>query len=141
MPEGIRVMQATGNDLQELSKEDNPGLRWIAKKRGRIVGGVDLSPLEEQGDKNSAWIISSLHIHYKYRRLGLGEKLVKETICYLNRIGADEVGLYVSPSNTSAIKLYKKLGFAIVNKIPHNSVFKEFIYLRKYVKDASVYTS
>ncbi len=158
-PEGIRVMQATGNDLQKLDnfysggsgnftedlegtpKENDPGLSWIAKKCDRIVGGVELSPLEERGDKNPVWIINSLHIHYKYRRLGLGEKLVRETIGYLNRIGADEVRLYVSSLNTSAIKLYKKLGFAVINKAPHNPVFKEFVYLRKYVKDASGYTS
>lgn len=106
-----------------------------------MIGGVEVSPLEGYEYKNSVWVITSLKVHYKYRRLGLGEKLIKKVLDHLNKIGADEARLYVSPLNIPAVKLYNKLGFTVTRDTTNKPVFKEFIYLRKDVKDPSCHTS
>ena len=129
--------------IEQSAAKDEGGeivLNWSIKKSKRVIGYVDLSPLPEK-DKNSVWIMTGLKVHYKYRRLGLGKKLVKEVLYYLNKIEADEVRLYVSPLNTSAVMLYKKLGFTLINNATNNPTFKNFIYLKKNVKDTPCHTS
>ena len=133
-PKNIIIEQSAVND------EGGIVLNWAIQKGKRVIGYVDLSPLHEK-DKNSVWIMTGLKVHYKYRRLNLGKKLVKEVLHYLNKIGADEVRLYVSPSNISAVMLYKKLGFTITDDATNNPPFKNFIYLKKNVKDTSCHTS
>nr|WP_243684968.1 N-acetyltransferase [Methanosarcina barkeri] len=51
-----------------------------------------------------------------FRRKGFGEKLLEESIqeMRLNKIAS--VLLYVNVNNTSAIKLYEKLGFRIIKE-------------------------
>ncbi|HAP67285.1 MAG TPA: signal peptidase I [Nitrospinae bacterium] len=133
-PKNIIIEQSAVND------EGGIVLNWAIQKGKRVIGYVDLSPLHEK-DKNSVWIMTGLKVHYKYRRLNLGKKLVKEVLHYLNKIGADEVRLYVSPSNISAVMLYKKLGFTITDDATNNPPFKNFIYLKKNVKETSCHTS
>lgn len=111
-------------------------LNWSAKKGRRLIGYIDLSPLLEK-DNNPVWIMSSLWVHYGYRKIGIGKRLVKEVLGYLKITGADEVGLYVLPSNMVAINLYKSLGFGIAD---NNHGFKDHIYLIKDVKDPSRHT-
>ena len=133
-PKNIIIEQSAVND------EGGIVLNWAIQKGKRVIGYVDLSPLHEK-DKNSVWIMTGLKVHYKYRRLNLGKKLVKEVLHYLNKIGADEVRLYVSPSNISAVMLYKKLGFTITDDATNNPPFKNFIYLKKNVKETSCHPS
>ncbi|WP_341537111.1 GNAT family N-acetyltransferase [Methanosarcina barkeri] len=57
-----------------------------------------------------------MSIDRNFRRKGFGEKLLEESIqeMRLNKIAS--VLLYVNVNNTSAIKLYEKLGFRIIKE-------------------------
>lgn len=46
-----------------------------------------------------------------YRRLGIGEALLRELIMRLSFKGVNEICLEVDPRNEAAVKLYSKLGF------------------------------
>ena len=116
-------------------------LKWTAKKGNLVAGSVDLFPLEEEEkDNNLVWIMSSLWVHYRYRRIGLGKRLTKEVLDYLNNIGANEVRLSVLPSNKAAIRMYENLGFMITIDNHHNPEFEELIHFKKDVKDTSCHT-
>ena len=118
-PENVKIEQSAERD-----EAGQVTLHWSVKKDKRLVGHVDLSPNIEKD--NSVWIMSSLWVHYRYRKIGIGKRLVKEVLVYLKNRGADEVGLYVSPSNIAAINLYKGFGFEIAD---NNHGFKDHIYL------------
>jgi N-alpha-acetyltransferase 30 len=45
------------------------------------------------------------------RRLGLGRKLVMQTIEKMREMGADEVILETEITNTAALRLYESIGF------------------------------
>lgn len=53
-----------------------------------------------------------------FRRLGLGELLMKKTIAIGKELGATKASLEVRTSNIEAIRLYEKLGFHIVGERP-----------------------
>lgn len=122
------ILKLENVKIEQSAERDEAGqvyLKLSAIKGKRIIGYVDLSPLSEKLN-NQVWIMSSLWVHYRYRKIGIGKRLIKEVLGYLKNIGADEVGLYVSHSNTAAINLYKSFGFEIADD---NHGFKDHIYL------------
>ncbi len=103
--------------------------RWgeaflVAEVEGRIVGYVmsrveygasnfDLRRLVRKGH------IVSIAVLPGFRRRGIGTALLKEALRNLReRYGCEEVYLEVRVSNEPAIRLYEKLGFRKVKKIP-----------------------
>ncbi|KUO80402.1 MAG: ribosomal protein S18-alanine N-acetyltransferase [Vulcanisaeta sp.] len=76
------------------------------------------------GDKPVGYIISciegfsrghviSVGVLGEYRRRGIGNELMRRSICSMVNDGADYVILEVRVSNTPAITLYRKLGFEV----------------------------
>ncbi|MFC2157368.1 ribosomal protein S18-alanine N-acetyltransferase [Acidobacteriota bacterium] len=55
--------------------------------------------------------ISNICIHPDFRRLGIGEMILKDLIAGAKENGGEYIILEVRPSNTTAKKLYEKLGF------------------------------
>ena len=55
--------------------------------------------------------ILRIAVDKKYRRAGLGKKLLSEVICQMKKNGCAEIFLEVRSSNVSAIALYKSIGF------------------------------
>lgn len=145
-PKDIIIEQTIEKDSDgsgdSLERGGKTTLKWTAKKGNLVAGSVDLFPLEEEKKThNSVWIMSSLWVHYRYRRIGLGKRLTKEVLDYLNNIGANEVRLSVLPSNKAAIRMYEYLGFMITADNHHNPEFEKLIHLKKDVKDPSCHTS
>ena len=48
-----------------------------------------------------------------FRRLGIGTRLLEQTLGGSREMGLERIALEVFASNTAAIKLYEKAGFAI----------------------------
>jgi ribosomal-protein-alanine N-acetyltransferase len=53
-----------------------------------------------------------------FRRLGIGELLLKKSIAIGKELGAEKATLEVRTSNMEAIRLYEKLGFRIAGERP-----------------------
>ncbi len=64
--------------------------------------------------------IISIAVHPSYRRMGLGESLLREAIEDMKRLGVRKVLLEVKVDNKAAINLYSKVGFKI------NSILKGY---------------
>ncbi len=58
--------------------------------------------------------INNIAIHPDFRRLGIGELVMRQVIQQLRSSGAVMVTLEVRPSNIGAQALYRKLGFRMI---------------------------
>lgn len=61
--------------------------------------------------ENGIGEIESIHVDEPKRGNGIGEKLIKRHLNWLNEMNCKSIGLTVSQENKLAIKFYKKLGF------------------------------
>ena len=59
---------------------------------------------------------------------GLGKKILTELIAFAKQAGYEQLELEVASTNTSAINLYKKLGFVIYGERPSSLKLKSEIY-------------
>lgn len=79
----------------------------VAKESGKLhgyaIGGLNRK-------KNQGWILS-LGVDRNARGKGLGKQLTQKLIEVLKAENTTEIALTVYPNNTSAITIYKDLGF------------------------------
>jgi ribosomal-protein-alanine N-acetyltransferase len=80
----------------------------ILKPDGRVIGYIIFWHVREDVQ------INNIAFHPDYRGRGLGEALTRHIIEKVRKAGATFVTLEVRPSNTPAVRLYKKLGFEIL---------------------------
>jgi ribosomal-protein-alanine N-acetyltransferase len=58
--------------------------------------------------------INNIAVHPDFRRLGIGEAVLRQVIEEVKLRGVRLVTLEVRPSNTAALSLYKKIGFRLL---------------------------
>lgn len=58
--------------------------------------------------------INNIAIHPDFRRMGVGEQVLRQVIDRVSLRGARLITLEVRPSNTPALALYKKLSFRLL---------------------------
>lgn len=80
------------------------------------VLGYALGALEAR-DGAAGWVLS-VAVLPAARGRGLGEALTGACVAALEVAGADVVRLTVAPDNTSALRLYRRLGFAVERQAP-----------------------
>jgi len=107
----------------------------VAVYKGIVVVGYVMSRAEwgpgifSKGLTRKGHIIS-LAVLPRYRRRGLGTRLMEKALDALHRVyGCTEVYLEVRVSNTPAIKLYEKLGFKKVSVLKRYYADGEDAYL------------
>ena len=110
------------------SELSNPLSYWLVALDGDKVAGYvgSQSVLGESDMMNVA-------VDPDYRRQGIAEQLVTELIAALKDRGNYQLTLEVRASNTSAQKLYEKLGFVSVGKRPryYQNPKEDALILRK----------
>ena len=91
----------------------------VAESNGEIIGAVWVRILSEEvkgfgniDDKTPEFAIS---LFKEYRNLGIGTELMQKMIDYLQKNGYKQASLSVQKENY-AVKLYKKLGFEIIDE-------------------------
>jgi ribosomal-protein-alanine acetyltransferase len=88
----------------------------VAEQGGRIVGeGIALVRHHKQSISGRVY---SLAVDPASRGQGIGEKLMREMIEQLRCRDVRRIYLEVEASNTSAIHLYERLGFASIGTLP-----------------------
>lgn len=75
---------------------------------GRVIGYIIFWAIGEDVQ------INNIAVHPAFRRLGIGEQVLRHVIEDMKFRGARLITLEVRPSNTAAISLYKKLGFKMI---------------------------
>lgn len=92
-----------------LSNIRNNYPQFVAVEGRRIVGWCDIIPQKLEGFTHCG--ILGIGVLKGYRRKGIGESLLRTTMCAAKDFGIERVELVVYSSNTPAIKLYEKWGF------------------------------
>ena len=104
------------------------------------VGSKFAGQLEVQFPSGAARHVGSLVISLKqnYRGLGIGTEMMKEAEIQSRRLGLKLITLEVFATNQRAIRLYKRLGYDIVGKIP-KGFLKDNQYIDKIIMVKDLY--
>lgn len=135
-PDGIRVATFRPEDAPALHALLEHGYRrgggsvdrfeaWLPAMTGDAEFDPSLWFLAWEEDRPAGaalcWtsaFVKDLVVHESWRRHGLGEALLRRVLAEFAARGAATVELKVHAANTGAVRLYERLGFVVVERIP-----------------------
>ncbi|KAI3744991.1 hypothetical protein L1987_58090 [Smallanthus sonchifolius] len=97
--------ESLARSFDDELKKKNSGLLYL-EIDGDIAGYVMYS-----SPSSLCAVITKLAVKEKYRRQGHGEALMKAAIAKCRSKRINRISLHVDPLRSSAVNLYKKLGF------------------------------
>jgi ribosomal protein S18 acetylase RimI-like enzyme len=105
--EGIGLHPQDVDSRQGISAylERNPGMSFVARDAGRLVGVVLCGTDGRRG------YLSHLVVAANHRQRGLGGRLVHRCLAKLKEMGITRCNLFVFDRNTSAQAFWKKMGW------------------------------
>jgi ribosomal-protein-alanine N-acetyltransferase len=74
----------------------------------RVIGYIVFWVIGEEAQVNN------IAIHPDFRRMGIGERVLRRIIRQVGTSGVKMITLEVRPSNAAALTLYRKLGFKMI---------------------------
>lgn len=119
----VDIFEADTADLIAISRCILPGVwqrppapvahvtRYVAKAGVALAGFVQLIRHPPQHVPYAGYWLNSHYVWTRYRRLGIGERLIRQAMAQARKDGAWELRLLVSEIDACAIGLYRKLGF------------------------------
>ena len=121
-------------DSEYISPPDNNF--WVAEARDSvtehreivgtiaIVKKIDTARKKEYGDVVTLKVarLRRMAVDHRFRRLGIGEQLVKECVSFCRRRQYDVVELFTTELHAPAQKLYSKLGFTKKDASRHTAL-------------------
>ena len=93
---------------------------WIAEKDGARVGAVFVAKASDELAK-----LRLLHVEPEARGLGIGKRLVEESVRFARQAGYSKMTLWTQSILHAARHLYKQAGFQVVREEQHHSFGKE----------------
>jgi DNA-binding MarR family transcriptional regulator/GNAT superfamily N-acetyltransferase len=106
-----------------LREFDPSGERcWIAEKDGKVIGSVFVIRHDESTAK-----LRMLYVDASARGLGIGNRLVEETLRFARQAGYKRMILWTTSILTDARKLYQRAGFQLVEEEPVHSFGKDLV--------------
>lgn len=85
--------------------------RIAARRKNKIIGDVTIADFPERHFPFEGWWLFDLHVNWKYRGMGIGEKLITMATKIANENNASEIKLLTFEDAMPAKNLYQKLGF------------------------------
>jgi len=90
----------------------NPDLCLVAVIGGRIAGDVISRTVEGRAE------LASMATHPSYRRRGVAESLLAETVCRIKALGIHQIDIEVRKTNFIGLSFWKKMGFEVIGEHP-----------------------
>lgn len=103
--EGIGLSEADSRQNIRKYLERNPGMSFIAKGQGRIVGAALC------GHDGRRGCLHHLAVLPEYRRCGIGKKLADRCLRALQEAGIQKCHLFVFKNNDDGLQFWKKIGW------------------------------
>ncbi|MBO0960236.1 GNAT family N-acetyltransferase [Neobacillus sp. MM2021_6] len=103
-------MEGVRKFLQEriLNEES---VAFIALEESNPLGFVQLYPSFSSVSMQRSWVLNDLYVKEIARGRGVGESLMKMAIDFAKETGAKGLFLETAEDNTTAQRLYEKIGF------------------------------
>ncbi|WML39789.1 GNAT family N-acetyltransferase [Neobacillus sp. OS1-2] len=103
-------MEGARKFLQEriLNEES---VAFIALEESNPLGFVQLYPSFSSVSMQRSWVLNDLYVKEIARGMGVGESLMKMAIDFAKETGAKGLFLETAEDNTTAQRLYEKIGF------------------------------
>lgn len=83
----------------------------VALSGNDVIGWCDISPMRLEGFTHCGTL--GMGVRQDFRGLGIGTRLLEQTISEAREMGLERIELEVFASNAAAIKLYEKAGFVV----------------------------
>ena len=109
----------------------------VAKANSDLAGFI-IAQIEVEDDHLFGHIIT-INVSPKYRRKGIGTKMIKEIEIVLKQKGIRECQLEVREDNTAAIKLYQSLGYQKMGRLENYYGKKHGLYLKKTLEQTNIH--
>ena len=110
---GTVYTDPTTDCLYELFQKEG-SIYWVAEKNGKPIGGCGIYPTIGL-PKQYAELVK-LYILTEFRGLGIGKGLMRKSIESAKEMGFKHLYLESLPELNSAIELYQKIGFKMIDK-------------------------
>ena len=94
-----------------ITNPKDSGFWVVAKTKGKIVGSANLCKFPESDGFYAGWWIHGMKVNWRYRGLGIGEKLLLMAEEIAVKAKASEIRLLVFEDARPAYNLYRKMGF------------------------------
>jgi RimJ/RimL family protein N-acetyltransferase len=85
--------------------------QFVATKENEVIGWCDITSMRREGFRHCGEL--GMGVRNGFRRMGVGTRLVDQTIQKTKEQGIERVELEVFGSNIPAIRLYEKMGFTV----------------------------
>jgi ribosomal protein S18 acetylase RimI-like enzyme len=85
--------------------------QYVAVTAGEVVGWCDMTPKERPIYAHGG--VLGMGLLPQFRGQGIGTKLIRSVLAAARTAGLHRVELTVRETNTGAIALYRKVGFAV----------------------------
>ena len=134
IPEILRIQseEFQGKNEKEIIKYSKlfKEIFYIIKSQDELAGYCIyyLKPIIHSKCFKKQCVIYLIATDSKFRRKGFAKKLLKESIEEMKLNKITSILLYVNANNVPAIRLYKELGFLIIEQIENICGYKENCY-------------
>ena len=95
---------------------------WIAEQHGKVIGSVFVTRHDESTAK-----LRMLYVDASARGLGIGKRLVEETLRFARDSGYTRMMLWTVSVLTDARRLYQAAGFQLVEEAPVHEFGKDLV--------------
>ncbi|OLS60425.1 bifunctional helix-turn-helix transcriptional regulator/GNAT family N-acetyltransferase [Pseudomonas putida] len=95
---------------------------WIAEKDGKVIGSVFVTRHDDSTAK-----LRMLYVDASARGLGIGQRLIEETLRFARDSGYARMMLWTVSVLTDGRRLYQKAGFQLVEEAPVHEFGKDLV--------------
>ena len=96
---------------EQLKNPEQSGYWLVAKQKNMVIGGTTLTKSQKSDYPYAGWWLFGMKVNWRYRRMGIGEKLTKMAADVVAKHGSTEIKLIVFEDAKPANNLYRKSGF------------------------------
>ncbi|MCI4363038.1 MAG: GNAT family N-acetyltransferase [Thermoplasmata archaeon] len=89
---------------------DSRNVFLLAYHGGRAVGYLRGTSLGQVKSTQAQMFLYEIAVATKFRRRGVGTRLVHELLRYCRKVGCEEVFVFTDPGNTAAVRLFTSTG-------------------------------